>query len=63
MGLPQVTTMELQSIRHLISEEMLAMSKCQAYAQECDDPQAKQLINACMTEHQQRAQTLLKFLQ
>ncbi|WP_366921984.1 hypothetical protein MFMK1_002410 [Metallumcola ferriviriculae] len=55
--------MELQSLRHLVSDEQLCATKCQTYAQQSQDPQLQKYFNTAAKQAQQNVQTLQQFLQ
>lgn len=57
-----LTEMELQELRHLVGEELLAQSKDQFYAQSCNDAQLKAQFQKGAQQHQQNAQKLMQFL-
>lgn len=58
-----INNMELQSIRHMLGEELLGATKAQAYSQQCQDPQLKNLLQDCVRKHQSRAQKLMQAIQ
>ncbi|GGE07085.1 hypothetical protein GCM10011571_05390 [Marinithermofilum abyssi] len=58
----QLTTKELNYLKDALSWELLAMKKCHHYAQECQDPQLKQLIDRTGQLHQNHYQQLLQHL-
>lgn len=51
-----INQLELQNLRHLIGSHQTAESKCNFYAQQCQDPQVKQMLqqaaqSACDTKN------------
>ncbi|XER10301.1 hypothetical protein SATMO3_04580 [Sporomusa aerivorans] len=59
----QITQMELQHLRHMISGHETVANKLQAYAQQCTDPQLKQMFSQDATEARNAKQKLMSFLQ
>ncbi len=59
----QITQLELQNLRELISSHDLAASKLQEYANQCNDAQVKQMLQQSAQSAQNTKQTLLSFLQ
>lgn len=62
LNLGQVTQMELQCIRHIASEHKLMSAKYGAYAQQCQDPQIKQMLEQSSQDAQTTAQNLANSL-
>jgi hypothetical protein len=61
---PQViTTKDFLYLKDQLSWELLAMKKCRHFAQECSDPQIKQVIDEAGQMHQRHYQLLLKHMQ
>jgi len=55
--------MELQSLRHLIGVEETAGRQLGAYAQQCQDPQLKSLLEEAANRAAQNSRMLMGFLQ
>jgi hypothetical protein len=61
---PQViTTKDFLYLKDQLSWELLAMKKCHHFAQECSDPQIRQVIDTAGQMHQRHYQLLLKHMQ
>ncbi|WP_339060295.1 hypothetical protein [Tepidibacillus marianensis] len=60
---PQLTQMELQSLRELISAHDLGYQKLQEYANQSTDPQVKQMLQQSSQSAQNTKQKLMSFLQ
>lgn len=58
----QINQMELQNIRHLVGAHETAFQKLSAYAQQCTDPQIKQLFQKSAQDAQNSKQRLMTFL-
>jgi len=58
----QLSTKDLNYIKDEMSWELLAFKKCHHYAQECQDPQIKQLIDDIGRKHQRHYEQLLQFM-
>lgn len=58
----QLTQMELETLRHLISEEQLAMSKYRAYSESCQDSSMKSQFQQLAQTSEQDYQKLMGFL-
>jgi hypothetical protein len=58
----QLSTKDLLYLKDELSWELLAMKKCHHYAQECQDPEIRQLLNRVGKIHQQHYQILLNQL-
>ncbi|AOY76157.1 hypothetical protein [Clostridium formicaceticum] len=58
----QLTQMELQDLRHLISNHQMMVSKLNTYAQQCQDQQVKQMFQQGAQSAQSNAQKLMTFL-
>lgn len=59
----QLTHMELENLRHLIGSHDTAVQKLQDYANQCTDPQIKQMLQQSAQSAQSTKQKLLSFLQ
>lgn len=57
-----VTSLELQSLRHLLGEESLSLAKLSTYTQHCQDPQLKAQFQKLLDECQQGSQKLMQML-
>lgn len=58
----QLNQMELQNLRHLIGAHETSHQKLSTYAQQCTDPQIKQLFQKSAQEAQNTKQRLMTFL-
>jgi len=58
----QINKQELQNLRHLIGSHETAANKLGAYAQQCSDPQLKQMFTQSAQSAQQTKQKLISFL-
>lgn len=58
----KLNQLELQNLRHLIGSHEMAYQKLSTYAQQCTDPQLKQLFQQSAQEAQQNKQRLMSFL-
>ena len=54
--------MELSSIREVVSCHITTASKLGAFANQCQDPQIKQMFQQAATESQKSAQKLIQML-
>lgn len=54
---------ELENLRHLIGSHETASRKLENYAQQCNDPQLKQMLQQSAQSAQQTKQKLMSFLQ
>lgn len=59
----QISQLELQNLRSLISGHDLASQKLGEYANQCTDPQIKQMFQQSAQSAQNTKQKLLSFLQ
>lgn len=59
----QLTLLELENLRHLIGSHDTAYQKLQDYANQCTDPQVKQMLQQSAQSAQSTKQKLLTFLQ
>lgn len=59
----QITEMELQSLRELISAHTLSAKKLQEYSNQADDQQVKQMLKQSAQSAQSTKQRLMQFLQ
>ncbi|QGT98693.1 hypothetical protein SYNTR_0100 [Candidatus Syntrophocurvum alkaliphilum] len=58
----QLNQQELQNLRHLIGSHETTEKKLNFYAQQCQDPQVKQLLQQSAQAASQTRQKLLSFL-
>lgn len=58
----QFNQMELNQIREIVSNHQTVSCKLKDYAQQCSDPQIKQMFEQSSNEAQQAAQNLLNML-
>jgi hypothetical protein len=61
--LPQLNQMELQNLRHFIGSHETAAQKLKTYAQQCQDPQIKQMFQKSAQDAENTMQRFLSFLQ
>ncbi|NLM52824.1 MAG: hypothetical protein GX197_08425 [Firmicutes bacterium] len=53
---------ELENLRHLIGAHETGAQKLEAYAQQCSDPEIKQMFQQSANRARQTKQKLLQFL-
>ncbi|MEN6349625.1 MAG: hypothetical protein ABFD08_09565 [Syntrophomonas sp.] len=53
---------ELQTLRHLIGSHMMVEKKLNFYAEECQDPQCRQMFSQSAKSASQTIQKLMSFL-
>ena len=58
----ELTELELQNIRHLITGYETSYDKMTTYAQEVSDPQFKQFFDKAAQDATNNKQTLMRFL-
>ncbi|MCS1350764.1 hypothetical protein [Mechercharimyces sp. CAU 1602] len=58
----QLTELELQNLRHLIGGHETVAHKLDFYAQQCQDPQLKQLLQKDAQDARTTKQQLMSFL-
>lgn len=58
----QINQMELQNLRHLIGSHETAYKKLSTYAQQCTDPEIKQMFQQSAQDAQNSKQKLISFL-
>lgn len=58
----QLNQLELQNLRHLISNHQMMVSKLNTYAQQCQDQQVKQMLQQSAQSAQGATQKLMTFL-
>jgi hypothetical protein len=61
--LTQLSQMELQNLRHIIGSHETVANKLDAYAQNCNDSQLKQMFQQDALAARQSKQKLMTFLQ
>jgi hypothetical protein len=59
----QLNELELQNLRHLIGSHETAYQKLSTYAQQCTDPQIKQMFQKSAQDAMSTKQKLMSFLQ
>lgn len=57
-----ISNMELETLRHFIGDLTTRVAKCQTYAQQCNDPQLKNVFNSSAQTEAHALQTLKQFL-
>lgn len=62
INLADLTQLELQNLRHLIGGHETTFQKLNNYAQNCVDPQIKQLFTKAAQDTQNTKQKLMTFL-
>lgn len=60
--MPNLTQPELMSLRENISAEMLMIEKFNTMAQQCSDPQLKQVLTGITRTHERHRDTLMRHL-
>ncbi|KAB3533221.1 spore coat protein [Alkaliphilus serpentinus] len=58
----QLNQLELQNLRHLIGSHQTMSRKLTDYANQCQDPQIKQMFQQSAQSAQQNVQRLMTFL-
>lgn len=58
----QLNELELQNLRHLIGGHGTVTNKLEAYAQQCTDPQIKQMLQKDAQDAKAAQQQLMSFL-
>ncbi len=59
----QLNQQELQNLRHLIGSHETSAHKLDTYAQQCSDPQIKQMFQQSAQSAESTKQKLMSFLQ
>ncbi len=59
----QLNQVELQNLRHLIGAHDTSVQKLDTYAQQCTDPQIKQMFQQSSQSAESTKQKLMSFLQ
>lgn len=59
----QLTHLELENLRHLIGGHATVTNKLEQYAQACQDPQLKQMLQRDAQQSRTTQQRLMGFLQ
>ena len=62
MNMPKLNEVELQHVRHLIGEHEMSYQKLSAYAEDCTDPQIKQMFSKSAQDALNTKQKLMSFL-
>ena len=57
-----INQQELENLRHLFGAHATGANKLQAYAQQCSDPEIKQMFQESANRAQQTKQKLMQFL-
>jgi len=63
MIMSHINELELQKLRHMIGAHDTCIKKLETYAQQCQDPTLKQMLQADANEAKQNKQKLMSFLQ
>ncbi len=61
--MPQLNQMELLNLKHFICSHETAAQKLNAYAQQCQDPQIKQMFQKSAQDAENAMQKFMSFLQ
>ncbi len=59
----QLNQLELQNLRHLIYSHETSAQKLKTYAQQCQDPQIKQMFQQAAQQAENTKQKFIQFLQ
>jgi len=59
----QINQLELQNLRHLITDNMVSSAKCSTFADAAKHPQLKELFDKGARDAQSNVQRLKQFLQ
>jgi len=59
----QLNQQELQNVRHFIFSHETAAQKLKTYAQQCQDPQIKQMFQQAAQQAENTKQKFIQFLQ
>ncbi|HHX77003.1 MAG TPA: hypothetical protein GX697_01440 [Firmicutes bacterium] len=59
----QINSQELENLRHLIGAHETGAKKLEQYAQQCTDPEIKQMFQQSANSARQTKQKLMSFLQ
>ncbi|WP_153126716.1 hypothetical protein [Peribacillus tepidiphilus] len=57
-----LTELEVENLRHIIGGHGMVANKLDTYAQQCTDPQLKEMLQRDAQSARQAQQTLLSFL-
>ena len=60
--MPKLNEVELQHVRHLIGEHDMSFQKLSSYAQNCTDPEIKQMFEQSAQDALNTKQKLMGFL-
>ncbi|MEY8351654.1 hypothetical protein [Bacillus cereus] len=60
--MPNLTELELENLRHLIGGHVTVANKLDQYAQQCTDPQLKQMLQQDAQAARNTKQQLMSFL-
>ena len=61
--MPQLTTKELSFLKEQLKGEQNEVAQFQLMAQQCSDPQLKNMLTGIASRHQSHYDTLYRFLQ
>ncbi len=61
-GQSQLTNMEVQRLRELITRQNMESEKFRSYSQQCEDPNLRSYFNQCAQRADQAKQQLLNHL-
>jgi len=59
----QINELELQNLRHMIGAHDTCIRKLETYAQQCQDPALKQMLEKDASDARANKQKLMSFLQ
>lgn len=59
----QINSQELENLRHLIGAHETGAKKLEQYAEQCNDPEIKQMFQQSANSAKQTKQKLMSFLQ
>ncbi len=62
IDMPKLNELELQNVRHLIGEHEMSYQKLSSYAQNCTDPEVKQMFEKSAQDALNTKQKLMGFL-
>ena len=60
--MPMINQQELENLRHLIGAHDTGAQKLETYAQQCQDPEIKQMFQQSAQRARQTKQQLMQFL-
>lgn len=59
----QINELELQNLRHMIGAHDTCIKKLETYAQQCQDPKLKEMLQKDANDARANKQKLMSFLQ